>query len=106
MPIFGGPPGLTFNFEREAETIPGLGNLVLGDSKIICGMTATNICELQLNETGGTWGDVVTPDGGAIEAHAVAYEAGYFISTEAARWRLRNTNAGDQIAQLSVINVG
>jgi len=107
MPISGGPPGLTFNFEREAETVLGTSTLVLGDAKILSSMYGNGSdCELQMNRTGGTWTNHVTPALDLIEAASVGPRGGYFVSIEAGEWRINNTNANDRLIQLSVINVG
>ena len=107
MPISGGTPGLTFNFEREVETIPGLGNLVLGDSKILtCGQATGTDCEIERQHNAGNWDQVRAPDNSAINCLVNIPTVFGYISTETAQWRVVNTNAADREIRLSVINVG
>lgn len=106
MPITGGAPGLTFNFEREVETVPGLGNLVLGEAKILSALQATGTtCELERQHNAGNWDQAESLEATDIDAR-VNVATVLFAAIEAAQWRLVNTNAADREVRLSVINVG
>ena len=106
MPIFGGAPGLVFNFEREDETIPGTSNLVLGDAKIVtCFESTGSTCELERQHNAGNWDPVESAEATDIDA-VINIARLFYASIEAAQWRIVNTNAADRIVRLSVINVG
>jgi len=104
MPISGGGPGLTFNFEYEQEEIPSAGSLVIGDAKIISNFGADGAIDLWYNEPG--WAVSQTPAGDDIDCAAANSVGGFFISVCAARWRFENAVAALRDLTMSVINVG
>lgn len=107
MPISGGAPGLTFNFEREVESVPGTSTLVLGDAKILTAFEAQgSTVTLERQNQAGNWDKVDTPDGGNLDAITTICHVTNFVSIEAAQWRLENGNAAARNCYMSVINVG
>lgn len=107
MPIFGGPPGLTFAFEREVETVPGVGVLVLGDAKILSSLQSDlSILQLERQREAASWQTVETPAADEIDSPQLDAQGGFFLSIEAGNWRLVNTNGAARDTYLSVINVG
>lgn len=109
MPIFGGPPGLTFNFEVENETVPAGASLVIGDSKLLSTWSSNGILDLWRDSDGpggGNWAVVVDPAGDEWDAGADISTLLALTGIEAAMWRLENAVAADRDTFLSVINVG
>jgi len=109
MPIFGGAPGLTFNFETETETIPSGGSLVIGAAKLLTTWSSDGVLDLWRDSDGpggGNWAVVYSPaadewDAGADESILLA-----LAGIEATMWRLENAIAAIRTGYLSVINVG
>ena len=107
MPISGGPPGLTFNFEREDETIPGTSSLVIGDAKIVsAGSSTGSACNWESQHQPGNWDTAESGEGTALEVSVNRRQVPGFIAIEAGQWRIENPNAADRVVRLSVINVG